>query len=138
MINLLLGMRLLVQREDRIRNVIHRYDIDPRVWVKRQNGEIPQKDERAHHVELRGFRAAAVSQDDTGAKYRSRHIREQFLNHVLAEFLCARVGIVVGAAPINGAVFVNEFVAAVSRHSDGADLAEPAQPMRIVRLWRST
>ena len=65
---------------------------------RRQSGE---KDEGLHHIELSGFRAAAVAQNDAGTEDGDRHVRQQFANHVLAEFLGARVGIVIGAIPVD-------------------------------------
>ncbi len=55
---------------------------------------------------------------------------------MLAEFLCARVGVVVRAAPVNRSVFGDQLVAA--RASDGhrRDVAEAAQPVGVLGLAR--
>ena len=132
-IDLVLRIRFLVQRDDGLRNVVHRNDIDPVGRAKRQNRQARKKYECADHVELRRFRAAAVAQHDARTKHGSRNIGQQFPHHVLAEFFRARIGIVVGAVPVDGSVFGNHFVAAVPRHGDGGNLAEAAQAVRVLR-----
>ena len=49
------------------------------------------------------------------------------------EFFRARVGIVIGAVPIDGSVLGDHFVAALSGHGHGRNLAEAAQAVGIVR-----
>src|SRR5260370_20448719 len=51
---------------------------------------------------------------------------------MLAEFFCARVGILVGAIPIDRGVLGDDFVAASSSYGDGRDLAEAAQAVGLM------
>ncbi len=126
-------MRLLVQVHDRVGDVVRRHDVDAVVGTQWQQRKTRQKHKCAHHVELRGFRPAAVAQHDARAKNGARHVGKQLAHHVLAKFLGARVGIVIGTVPIDGAIFADHFVAAVPGHSHRADLAEPPQAVGIVR-----
>ena len=67
-----------------------------------------------------------------GRKTVALDVGEQFApHHVFAEFFRARVGIVVGAVPINRGIFGNDFVAALARHGHGRNLAESAQAVRV-------
>ena len=68
-----------------------------------------------------------VAQHDAGAENGFRHIGQQFANHVFAEFFCARVGIVIGTAPLDGSVFRDDFIFTLARHGHGADETEPPQ-----------
>ena len=104
MIDLVHRILLLMQRDDGFRHIVHRDDIDPVGRAERQDRQSGKKHERADHVELRRFRAAAVAQHDARAKNRARHIGEQFAHHVLAEFFRARIRIVVGTVPVDRGV----------------------------------
>ena len=55
------------------------------------------------------------------------------MDHVFAEFFSTGVGIVVGALPIDGGIFVNDFVLAGSGDSDSRYVGETAQAMMILR-----
>ncbi len=65
-------------------------------------------------------------------------IRQQHPRHVLTKFLGARVGIVVGTIPFDRAIFGDDFVAALARYRDGADLAETPQAVIVLRLPRQS
>ena len=136
MVDLMRRIRFLMQRDDRFGDIVHRDDIDPIGRAKRQNRQAREKHERANHVELRRFGAAAVAEHDARTKHGSRNVGEQFPHHVLAEFFRARVRVVVGAVPVDGSVFGHHFVAALARDGDGGNLAEAAQAVRILRAAR--
>ena len=55
---------------------------------------------------------------------------------MLAEFLGARVGIVVGARPIDRAVFGYNFVFSFPRDGHGGNVRIAAQPVAILRAAR--
>ena len=59
-----------------------------------------------------------------GRKIVRGDIGEQLVDHVLAEFFSARVGVVVGAVPVDGGVFGDDFVLAVAGDGDGGNVAE--------------
>src|SRR5271163_4364064 len=50
---------------------------------------------------------------------------------MLAEFFCARVGVVVGAIPIDRSVFLNYLVGTLAGDGDGADVTEAAQAVLV-------
>jgi hypothetical protein len=122
----------LMQHGHRFRHVIHRNNIDAVRRAKRQQRQAREKHECADHIELRGFRAAAIAEHDTWTKHGARNIRKKFAHHVLAEFFRARVRIVVGAVPVNGKIFRHHFMAAMARDGHGGNLAEPAQAVGFV------
>ncbi len=127
-----------MQRHHRVRDVIHRNDVDSIRRAKRKNWQPGEKYERADHVELIRFRAAAVAQHDAGAKNRALHVREQLAHHMLAEFLGARVGIVVGTIPVDRSVFLTTSLARCPGHGDRAHMAEsPQSVLRRARAWRA-
>ena len=132
MIGVVLRLFFLMQGGDRVGDKIHVHDVDLVLGAERQHRQARQEHERLHHVELRGLGMAAVAQHDAGPKNGVRRIRQQLPHHVLAKFLGARVGIVVGAVPIDGAVFGDHFVAALPRHRHRADLAEAAQAVIVL------
>src|SRR5579864_4998517 len=105
MIGIVLRALLHVESGDGVGNEIHIDDIHaifrPQ-WEERQSGE---KYEGPHHIELRGLSAAAVAEHDAGTEYGFRYFRQKLTNHVLAKLLSARVGIVVGAVPVNRILF---------------------------------
>ena len=57
-------------------------------------------------------------------------------HHVLAEFLCAGVGIVVGAIPVDRTIFRHHFVLPLPGHGHRAHVTEAAQAMIVVRAPR--
>jgi hypothetical protein len=71
-----------------------------------------------------------------GAKYRLRRIGQQHSRHVLAEFLGARIRIVVGSVPLDGTILGDDFVATLSRHRYCAHFAESSQAVIVLRLPR--
>src|SRR5215469_4760157 len=102
MVDLVRRLRLLVQRGDRAGDEIDRHDINLVPWPEGKGGESCKEDKRANHIELGRFGSSAVTQDDAGPKYYARHIGQELPHHMLAEFLGARIRIVVRAIPING------------------------------------
>jgi hypothetical protein len=82
---------------------------------------------------LRGFRAAAVAEHNCGAKNRARNVRQQLLSHVLAELLGAGVGVVVGAPPVDGSVFLDDFVLACSCDGNRGNMGKTPQAMVVLR-----
>src|ERR1700730_3767870 len=133
MIDLVHGFWFLMQRDDGFRNVVHGNDIGAVGRAERQDGKPGEENERANHFELRRLRAAAVAQHNAGTKDSALHVREQFAHHVLAEFFCSRVRIVVRAIPVDRSILADNFVAAMSGYGDSRHLAESPQTMRIVR-----
>ena len=97
---------------------------------RRQAG---QKDECAYHIKLVRFRPPAVTQHNARPENRSRNIRKQLPNHVLAEFFCPRVRIVIRAGPVNRRIFFDHFIRALPRHGDSAHMAESPQSMFVSR-----
>src|SRR5712664_4861604 len=93
-VDLVHRIRLLMQRDHRFSDEVNRDDVDPVGGAERQERQSSKKDERADHIELRGFSAAAVAQDDAWTEDHTRYFGEQFAHHMLAELLCARIGIV--------------------------------------------
>src|SRR5258706_11801426 len=55
MIDLVRGLRLLMQRDDGFRNVVDRNDIDTVRRAKGQDRKSGEKNECANHIELRSF-----------------------------------------------------------------------------------
>ncbi len=54
------------------------------------------------------------------------------MHHVFAEFFGARVGIVVGARPVDGGVLVDDFVLTVSGDGHGGDMRIAPQAVAIL------
>ncbi len=136
MIDVVRWLLFLVDLHDRVGNVIHRHDVNFVRRAERKDGQAGKKREGADHVELRGLGAAAITQHNAGAEDGARDVRQKLPDHVLAEFLCARVGVVVRAAPVNGDVFGDHLVAARASDSHGRDVAEAAQPVGVLGLTR--
>ena len=137
MVNLVLRVRLSGAARPRSprRNPPERCRSDRR--AEGQHRKSGEKNERAHHVELRRFRRGGCRParcwdgkrcaDTSGSK---------LAHHVLAEFLGARVGIVVGAVPVDRSDPPDHFMAAVPGDGHGGDLAEAAQAVGILRAAR--
>src|SRR3984893_1768423 len=136
MIDLVHGFRLLMQRDDRFRDVVDGDNIDAVGRSKRQEREACEKNERADHIKLRCFGAAAVAQHDAGSKDSARHLRKEFAYQMLTEFFGARVRIVVGTIPIDRSVLAYNFVAASSRYGDSRNLAESPQTVCVLGAAR--
>src|SRR5579864_153341 len=134
MIGIVLRALLHVESGDGVGNEIYIDDIHaifrPQ-WEERQSGE---KYKGPHHVELRSLGAAAVTEHDAGTEDSFGYFRQKLANHVLAKLLSARVGIVVGAVPVNRIIFGDNFVLALAGNCDGADVAEAAQTVIVIYL----
>ncbi len=89
-----------------------------------------------NHIELRSLRAAAVAQNDGGAENGLGHVGQKLIAHVLAEFLGARVGIVIRARPIDRGVFGYDFVFSFARNGNGGNVRIAAQAVAILRAAR--
>src|SRR6266446_10769299 len=102
MIGIALSPLLRVEGGDCVGNKIHIDDVHAIArtqWKRRQSSE---EHKGAYHVELCSLGAAAVTQHDAGTKNSLRYVGQKLANHMLAEFLCASVGIIVGTIPIDG------------------------------------
>ena len=132
MVNLVRGIRFLMQRNKGFGHVVHRNDIDPIRRAKRQERQSRQKHECPDHIKLRCFGPATVAEHDARTKHSSRNIVKQLAHHVFAEFFRPRVWIVVGAVPIDRSILGHHFVAAVARHGNRGNLAEAAQAVQVV------
>ena len=121
----------LVQSCNCARHVIHGNDIHLVRCAEGKRRKTGEKDECANHIELVCFRPAAIAENDARAENSARHIGQQLADHVLAEFLGSRVGIVIRAIPIDGFVFLHDLVRAVTGHGDRADVAETAQSVIV-------
>src|SRR6202008_3520521 len=103
-------------------NVVRRHDVNFIVRAQRKNRHLRQNVKGLNHVELRSLGAAAVAHDDGGAENRLGHVGQKLIGHVLAEFLGARVGIVIGARPVDGRVFADDFVFSFSGDGNGGNV----------------
>ena len=124
---------LLVQGHDGIGDVIHGHDVNLVAGAQRQHRQPGEEDKGLHHVELCGLGTTAIAQHNAGAEDGARHVRQQFADHVLAEFLGARVRVVVRAVPIDSRVLGDHLVFAHPGHGHCADVTEAAQAVRAVR-----
>ena len=131
MVGVVRGLLFLMQGDDGVGHEIHRNDVNAISRAEGQDPQTCQEDEGLDHVELGGFPAAAVAQDDAGAEDGAGHVGEQFSNHVLAKFLGAGVGVVVGAVPVDGLLLAHHFVRALAGDGDGADVADAAQAVEV-------
>src|SRR6266404_7987998 len=122
----------LVNGDDRFTDVVGGNDVNAIRGLERKNRQTGENAERLHHVKLRGFRATAIAEHDSGTENGARDIGEQLVDHVFAEFFGARVGIVVGALPIDGGVFLYDFVLACSCDSYGRHVRKTAQAMVVL------
>src|SRR5260221_11094452 len=100
MIDAVRRLLFLMNSHDSFADVIRRYDIDFIARTQRKNRQAREQIESLHHIELRGFRAAAVAHDDGWAKNRARNIGQKLRDHVPAELLESREGNVAEALPI--------------------------------------
>src|SRR6266536_6260198 len=124
MVRIVLGTLVRVKCGDRVCNKIYIDDVHVIArtqWKRRQSCE---EHKGAYHVELRSLGAATVTKHDAGSENCLWYVGQKLTNHVLAEFFCARVGIVVRAVPVDGIVFGDHFILALSRHRDRAHMAE--------------
>ena len=125
-----------MEHRDGIGHVIHRHNVDAIRRAKWQRRQTREEYKSANHVELVRFWPPAVAQHDARPENRARHIRQKLPHHVLAEFLGARVGIVVRAIPIDRSVLLHYFIRTLAAHRDGAHVAEAAQSMIVARPHR--
>jgi hypothetical protein len=130
------GLLFLVQSCNGIRHEIDIDDVNLIVGTKWQGRQPCQENECLDHIELGGFGAPAVPKDDAWTKNRLGGIGQQHPCHVFAEFLGARVGIVIGTIPLDGMIFGDNLVLSLTGDSHRADLAEPAQAMVMLRVPR--
>src|SRR6267142_3346492 len=93
-------------------DVVRGDNVNSIVGPQRENREACKGVERLHHIELRGLRAAGIAEDDGGAENGTGYIGKKLMDHVLAEFFRASVGIVVRAVPVNRSVLGDDFVLA--------------------------
>ena len=61
MVNAVIGSIFLMNRDNRLGYEVDRHYVDSVVGTKREHREAREKYERTHHVELCGFRLAAVA-----------------------------------------------------------------------------
>ena len=132
MIDAVGGRLFLMNGHDCFADVVGRHDVDFILGTERKNRHLSENVESLDHIELRSLRPAAVSHNDGGTKKRLGHIGEKLIGHVLAEFLGARVGIVIGAGPVDGGVFGDDFVFSFSRDGDGGNVRIAAQAVAIL------
>src|SRR5579862_1655152 len=125
-----------MKSRDCVGNEINIHDVDFVVGTKRQHAQTSQEYERLDHVELRCLGMPAIPEDDAGAEDCLGSVGKEHPRHVLAKLLRARVGIVVGAVPLDGAIFRYDFVATLAGHGYGADLAEAAQTVIMLGMPR--
>ena len=123
----------MMDGHDGFADVIGGNDIDAIGRAKRKDRQTGKYAESLNHIELRGFGPPAIAQYDGRTKNCARDIGEQLMNHVLAEFFRAGVGIVIRARPIDSGVFVNHFVLARSSDRDRGDVRKAPQPVVILR-----
>src|SRR5258706_4019681 len=116
------GRIFLVDSYDGFAYVIRGNDVNTIGGLEGKNGKTGENAEALDHVELRGFGTAAVAKNDGGTKNRARHVGEQLVDHVFAEFFGAGVGIVIGARPVNGSVFLDDFILARASNGHGGDM----------------
>ncbi len=76
MINAVVGSLFLMDGDDRFSDEIDIDDVDLIGRSKRKRRKPCQKDERAHHVELGGFRVPAVAQNDARPEDRMSNVRQ--------------------------------------------------------------
>ena len=126
------GRRSPVQIRDGLGHEVHRHDVHAIGRTKGEHRQPREKGERTDHVELRGFRPAAVAEDDARPENRDRHVAQQAAHHLLAAPLRARVRIVVGPRPVERLVFPDDLVAAVAGDGHGADVADA--PDGVIRV----
>src|SRR5579862_15712 len=101
MVDLVFRLLFLMQGSDRVGYKIDIYDVDFVVGSEWQCGKAGQENERLDHVELGGLGTAAIAQDDARPENGLRSVRKQDSRHVLAKFLGAGVGVVVGTIPFD-------------------------------------
>ena len=133
MIDAVRGRGLLMNGDDGFGDVVRGHDVDSIVGTQRKNREAGQDVEGLHHVELRSFGAAAVAHYDRGTEDGARHVGQQLVHHVLAEFLGACVGIVVGAGPVDRGVFGDDLVLALAGYGDGGYVRIAQDTVAILR-----
>jgi len=129
-------VRLLVQHRDGAGYKIDGHDIDFIRGAEGKRRQSRQENKRADHIELVGFRAAAVTKNDARTEDRALNVRQQLPHHVLAEFLRARVRIVVRTIPVDRRVFLDHFVRALASHSHRAHVTEAAQAVIFASAHR--
>jgi len=121
-----------VNGDNRLANIIGGHDINSVGWTKRKNRETCEHAERLDHIKLRGFGAAAVTEHDGRAKNGALHVRKKLMDHVFAEFFGAGVWVVVGAPPIDGVIFLDDFVLTGAGDGDGGDVGKAAQTVMVL------
>src|ERR1051326_68183 len=77
MVGVVLRPILYVQASDGVGDEINIDDIHAVFRAERQDWKSRQEHESAHHVELRGFRPAAVTENNAWAKNRLGNFRQQ-------------------------------------------------------------
>src|SRR4030095_2262601 len=117
---------------DRFADVVGRHDVDAVARLERKNRQALQHAEGLHHVELRRFGPRAVSEDDRGTENTAVYLGKELVDHVFAEFLGTSVRVVVGARPVDGRVFLDDFVLAVAGDGDRRDVREAPQAVMIL------
>ena len=122
----------LMNVHDGTADVIGGNDVDPIVGSERKYRKAGEDAEGLYHVELGSFGAAAVTENDGRAKNGARNFGQKLVHHVLAEFLGAGVRIVIGAGPIDGGVFLDDFVLAGAGDGYGGDVGKAAEAVMIL------
>ncbi len=99
-----------MNRDNSLAYIIRRNDVDAVVGAQRQHRKAREDAERLNHIKLRRFGFAAVAQNDCRAENSPRNVRQKLMHHVFAEFLGARVGIVIRARPVDRFIFAHNFI----------------------------
>src|SRR6266404_746174 len=126
----------LMNGHDGFSDEVRRHNIDFILRTQRKDRQASEKVEVLHHVELRSLRTSAVAHNNGRAKDGARHVGQKLMNHVLGELLGARVRIIVRARPIDGRIFGDDFVPALSRDGHGGYMRIPAQAYAILNTPR--
>jgi hypothetical protein len=136
MVDAVHGLLLLMDGHDRFADVVRRDNVDSIVRAQRKDRQAREQIKSLHHIELRGFRAAAIAHYDGWAKNCARHIRQKLGDHVLAKFLGACVWIVIRAGPIDGGIFGYDFVPAMTSNGHRGDVGIAAQSLTVLHAAR--
>src|SRR6266704_1660256 len=136
MVGIELRLIFLMQGGNRVRDKIYIHDVDTVRGAKRQYREPRQKHECLDHIELRCLCMTAVAEHNARTEDRLGRIWEQYPRHVLTKFFGTGVGIVVGAVPLDRAIFSDNFVAALPGYSHCAHLTEASQAMIVLSVPR--
>ena len=136
MVDAVSGRLFLMNRHDGLADVVRRYDVDFIVRAQGKNRHLRQNMERLNHLELRSLLAAAVAENDGGAENCLGHIGQELIRHVFAEFLGARIGIVIRARPIDRGLFRYDFIFPFARNRNRGNVRIAAKAVAILPAAR--